>query len=182
LLPLGASGRSVRLNGIVYEGLIARLERRRAYELYHSALEVGVPDGRFVIEMTPVAGSDGAERDVVARGSCWYRLGGPVSRLFRYEVRRWRGGSISDIAEAVDSPRVSDDLDQAQRVLEMVPSVPTLVWGRNQLKTGDMRNSNSLISWLLVHVGPDAESIRALSGRTDAWLASRRRRGSPGVP
>jgi hypothetical protein len=81
LLPLGASGRSVRLNGIVYEGLIARLERRRAYELYHSALEVGVPDGRFVIEMTPVAGSDGAERDVVARGSCWYRLGGPVSTV-----------------------------------------------------------------------------------------------------
>lgn len=171
-LPLGAGGRSVRLNGIVYEGLIARLERRRAYELYHSALEVRVPDGRFVIEMTPVAGSDGAERDVVAGGAVGSGWAGHF-RLFRYEVRRWRGGSIPDIAEAVDSPRrVSDDLDQAQRVLEMVPSVPTLVWGRDQLKTGDMWNSNSLISWLLVHAGLDAESIRAPSGgRAPGWQA-----------
>src|SRR5207302_5865090 len=53
-LPLGAGGHSVRLNGIVYEALVARLKRRRACDLYHSALKVRVPSGQFVIEMTPV--------------------------------------------------------------------------------------------------------------------------------
>jgi hypothetical protein len=65
-LPLGAGGHSVRLNGIMYEAVIARLERRRRYDLYHSALEISVANGRFVIEMTPVRAADGAERDVVA--------------------------------------------------------------------------------------------------------------------
>ena len=49
-LPLGAGGRFVRLNGRVYEAVHALLERRRPLELYHCALEVRVPDRRFVIE------------------------------------------------------------------------------------------------------------------------------------
>src|SRR4051794_15340059 len=53
-LPLGAGGRFVRLNGRAYEALMARMERRRRCDLYHSALEVEVPEGTFVIEQTPV--------------------------------------------------------------------------------------------------------------------------------
>lgn len=44
--PLGAGGHSVRLNGRVYEAVAARLGRRDACDLYHSALEVRVPEAR----------------------------------------------------------------------------------------------------------------------------------------
>src|SRR3989304_4733519 len=81
--------------------------------------------------------------------------GGPGrSPLFRYETRRWSGGSTPDASEAVSSPvRVANDLARAQRVLDLVPSVPTPVWGRDELHTGDMWDSHSLISWLLVRAG-----------------------------
>src|SRR6266496_1723077 len=101
-LPLGAGGHFVRLNGRVYEAVAARLGRRPVCDLHHSALEVRVPEGRFVIEQAPIRASDGAERGVVAEGavgSCWAgRL-----RMFRYEVRRWPDGVIPDVAEAVES-------------------------------------------------------------------------------
>jgi hypothetical protein len=159
-LPLGAGGHAVRLNGLVYEALIARLERRAPCRLYHSALEIDVSDGRFAIEMTPVRAADGAERDVVAGGAVGASWAGRFP-IFRYEIRRWRDEFIPDVAEAVESPRhVISDPKGAQRVLNLVPSVPTPVWGRDELKTGDMRNSNSVVSWLLVRSGADAKSIR----------------------
>jgi hypothetical protein len=171
-LPLGAGGHAVRLNGIVYEALIARLERRARCDLYHSALEIGVSDGRFVIEMTPIRAGDGGERDVVAGGAVGARWAGRFP-IFRYEIRRWRDGFIPDVAEAAESPRhVISDLEGAQRVLNLVPSVPTPVWGRDELKTGDMWNSNSVVSWLLVRSGVDAESIRPpTGGRAPGWQA-----------
>ncbi len=46
-LPLGAGGHFVRFNGRVFEGVAARLAHRSACDLYHSALEVRTPDGRF---------------------------------------------------------------------------------------------------------------------------------------
>ena len=46
-LPLGAGGWFVRLNGRIYEAVNALAERRRPLDLYHSALEVRVPEGRF---------------------------------------------------------------------------------------------------------------------------------------
>jgi len=66
-LPLGAGGNFVRLNGRVYEAIKARLDRRPVCELYHSALVVQVPEGRYVVENTPVIDDRGAERGVVAR-------------------------------------------------------------------------------------------------------------------
>jgi hypothetical protein len=44
-LPLGAGGRFVRLNGRVYEAVAAWLQQRPARDLYHSALQVEVPQG-----------------------------------------------------------------------------------------------------------------------------------------
>lgn len=172
-LPLGAGGSFVRLNGHVYEAIRARLEYRRPLDLYHSALEVKVPEGRFVIENSwPIPDAEG-----VARGSA---VEGPVGsrplahfRVFRYEIRRWRDGVISDVAEAVDSPRrLSDDHGQAHRLLELVGSVPPLVWGRDELHMGEMWNSNSVISWLLEQSGLRAEEIDPpTGGRAPGWAS-----------
>jgi hypothetical protein len=171
-LPLGAGGHSVRLNGIVYEALVARIQRRRACDLYHSALEVRAPGGRFVIEMTPVRVGERTEEDIVAVGPVGSRHAGRF-RIFRYEVRRWRDGYIPDVADAVDSPQlISSDPDTARRVLNLAPQVPTLVWGRDELKTGDMWNSNSLISWLVTRSGIGAGPIQPpAGGRAPGWDA-----------
>ena len=171
-LPLGAGGHSVRLNGRIFEAIAARLERRDRCDLFHSALEVGVQEGRFVIEMTPVRPSDGPERGVVSEGAVGAQAAGRF-KLFRYEVRRWRDGVIPDVSEAIESPRrISDDPGSALRLLELVPQVPTAVWGRDELRAGEMWNSNSLISWLIACSGLDVDSIRPpLGGRAPGWLA-----------
>ncbi|MGZ8740009.1 MAG: hypothetical protein ACXWZ8_05385 [Gaiellaceae bacterium] len=170
-LPLGAGGRSVRLNGKVFEAVVARLERRDRCDLYHSALEVQVPEGRFVIEQAPVW-REHEERGVVGEGAVGVRALGRLP-LFRYEIRRWREGSIPDIAEAVESPhRLSDDPGCAHRLLELVPEVPTPVWGRDELRAGEMWNSNSMISWLIARSGLDVESIALpRRGRAPGWHA-----------
>src|SRR6476661_7646188 len=163
-LPLGAGGNSVRLNGRVFEAVAARLRRRPPCDLYHSALVVRVPEGRFVIEQAPISDGNGVERGVVAEGAVGSRWAGRL-RIFRYELRRWRDGVIPDIAEAVESPQLlTADERQARRVLELAPTVPALVWGRDQLGAGEMWNSNSFISWLLERSGLDAESIHPPAG------------------
>jgi hypothetical protein len=170
-LPLGAGGHSVRLNGLIFEAIAARLQHRGRADLYHSALEVHAPEGRFVIEQAPAWGGSG-ERGVVAEGQVSTRALGHF-RLFRYEVRRWRDGVIPDVAEAVESPqRLSDDPERARRLLELVPDVPTPVWGRDELGVGEMWNSNSIISWLIARTGLDAQAIRPpAGGRAPGWRA-----------
>lgn len=170
-LPLGAGGHSVHLNGIVFEAIAARLQHRGRADLYHAALEVCVPEGRFVIEQAPAWGERG-ERGVVAGGAVGTRSAGRL-RLFRYEIRRWRDGVIPDVAEAVESPvRLAEDGDCARRLLELVPQVPTPVWGRDELRAGEMWNSNSLIAWLLARSGLDVDAIRPpAGGRAPGWRA-----------
>ena len=173
-LPLGAGGASqcVRFNGRAYEALMARHQGREVCDLYHSALEVHLGPDRFVIEMTPVWGNPPADRGVVCEGPVglpWLRH----TRFFRYEVRCWRNGSIPDVAEAVASPQtLSQDVASAQRVLALVPSFPTGTWGRDECKTGDMWNSNSLIAWLLARSGHETDLIDApAGGRAPGWAA-----------
>jgi hypothetical protein len=168
-LPLGAGGHSVRVNGRVFEWIEARRAGREPLALYHSALEVSLGSERFVIEVAPESRS---AHGVVAGGAVGSRLAGVV-RLFRYEVRCWVGGSIPDIDEAVGSPRrVSDDRAVARAVLELAPCVPVPVWGRDELGGGEMWNSNSVISWLLVSAGVDAEQIALPpGGRAPGWDA-----------
>ena len=182
-LPLGAGGHSVRLNAVVFEAVAARLGRRPACDLYHSALIVRAPTGRFVVEQAPIPDNNGAIRGVVAEGAVGTRLAGRF-RIFRYEVRRWRDGVITDLAEAVSSPQLlTGDPDHAQRLLDLVPDVPTPVWGRDELGAGEMWNSNSLISWLIVRSGLDAGTIELPArGRAPGWdgglVVGRRARGS----
>ena len=172
-LPLGAGGHSVRLNGRVFEAVSARWQGRPARDLYHSALVVHLPAaGRFVIEQAPVQRGPRSERGVVGEGAVGARCAGRV-RIFRYEVRRWRDGVIPDVAEAVGSPRrLTDDPATAGLLWESVPEVPMPVWGRDELQAGEMWNSNSVISWLIVRSGLAIESIRPpAGGRAPGWNA-----------
>jgi hypothetical protein len=171
-IPLGAGQHVVKLSGRLFEVISARIQRRRACDLYHSALVVVVPEGRFVIEQTPVPDHHGERRGVVLEGAVGSRLAGRY-RLFRYEIRRWRDGVIPDIGEAVSSPvRVTQDPVRASLVLDLVASVPALVWGRDEGHTGDMWNSNSVVSWLLARAGLDPGRIRPPTrGRAPGWRA-----------
>jgi len=175
-LPLGAGGHFVRFNGLVYEAIRARREHRRPLDLYHTALEVRVPEGRFVIENSwPIPDANGTARGVEVEGPVWSRRLGRF-RVFRYEIRRWREGVILDIDEAVSSPqRLSDDPGSAYRLLGLVESVPPFVWGREQFDMDDMWNSNSVISWLLARSGLRPEEIHPpAGGRAPGWGAGYR--------
>jgi hypothetical protein len=178
-IPLGAGGWFVKRNGRLFEALVALKERRPRKDLFHSALEVAVPDGRFTIEQTPVPSSDDA-RGVVACGAVGARWAAHL-RVFRYEVRCWRDGRIPDLAEAVDSPRrLTTDTVTARRLLQLTSKVPTPTWGRDELGAGEMWNSNSITSWLLATAGVDADHVELLlGGRAPGWhagLAVARRR------
>jgi hypothetical protein len=156
----------------MYEAVAARLQRRRARDLYHSALQVEVRGAKYVIEQAPVHDWSGKERGVVADGAVGSRWAGRF-RIFRYEIRLWPGGHIPDVAEAVDSPRrLTSDEDRARRVLDLVPQVPTPVWGRDELATGEMWNSNSVIAWVIARSGIDTEAIKPpTGGRAPGWQA-----------
>lgn len=171
-LPLGAGDHVVKRAGRVYEAIQAAREHRPRCDLYHAALEVHLDGKRFVIESAPAWDRAEPDRGVVVEGpvgAAW--LG--RSKWFRYEVRRWRDGIIPDVAEAIDSPqRVSADPSQAQHVLDLAASFPPHTWGRDQLRLGDMWNSNSLISWLLVRSGHEIGVIHPpVRGRAPGWSA-----------
>jgi hypothetical protein len=73
----------------------------------------------------------------------------------------------------VASPQVlSRDPDRSRRLLELVGSVPGPVWGRDELGTGEMWNSNSVIAWLLARAGLPVEAIHPpAGGRAPGWAA-----------
>ena len=173
-LPLGAGDNThcVRTNGRIFEWITARRQHRPPCDLYHAALELRLHDDRFIIEMTPVWGTDAPDRGVVCEGPVGSRWLGR-SRLFRYEVRCWRDGIIPDIAEAVDSPqRMSSDATQAAELLSLTPEFPTATWGRDELGTGDMWNSNSLVAWLLARSGHETDGLAPpAGGRAPGWAA-----------
>jgi hypothetical protein len=94
-------------------------------------------------------------------------------RLFRYEIRRWLGGNIPDAADPGTAiVHVSDDDAVAGEIIDRLPSVPTAVWRRDELATGDMWNSNSVIAWSLAMAGIDVEAIPLpANGRAPGWRA-----------
>jgi hypothetical protein len=169
-IPLGAGHHSVRFNGMVFEAVAARLQHRKRDDLYHSALQVRIADDVYSIEMTPIPNARSEERGVVAEGPVGSKLLGRV-RIFRYEVRRWRNGEIPDLQYAVASPvRLSDQVERARAVLELLPSVPTPVWGRDELDADEMWNSNSVVSWTLTHAGFDPDDVpMPAHGRAPGW-------------
>jgi hypothetical protein len=173
-LPLGAGDTMhlVRWNGRIFEALVALLHHRKPLDLYHSALAVRLDDDQFVLEMAPAWESTAADRGVTCEGPVGFRWLGRI-RLFRYEVRRWRDGVIKDAAAAVGSPRpISTDPIRTQLLLNLVLAFPTATWGRDELATGEMWNSNSLISWLLARSHHDTDAIvTPAHGRAPGWNA-----------
>jgi hypothetical protein len=170
-IPLGAGQHVVRVSGKTFEALSALVQRRPRCDLYHSALAVTVPAGRYVIEMTPVADGHGATRGVVAEGVVGSRRLGRF-RVFRYEVRRWLGGTIPDASDAAAPVTIEVDMACAQSLLDLASSIPTPIWGRDELAADEMWNSNSVTSWLLTRSGVDTRHIGPPSGgRAPGWRA-----------
>ncbi len=171
-IPLGAGGRSVAFNGRVFEAIAAGLARRPRCDLYHSALVVTVDGARHTIELAPSPDDDVSARGVVASGPVGARWAGRL-RLFRYELRCWRDGTIPDLAYAVGGPRrLSEDPELARRLLRSAAAVPTPIWGRDELGLGEMWNCNSVISWLVTSAGLPARQLRPPPhGRAPGWDA-----------
>jgi hypothetical protein len=156
--------------------------RRRPRDLYHAALVVELDGDRYTIELAPSPDADEASRGVVATGAVGSRRAGRW-RVVRYELRCWRGGSIPDLSYAVGGPRrLSDDPALARRLLDLAATVPTPVWGRDELHTGEMWNSNSVTAWLLASAGIPTDRLQPPPrGRAPGWEAglevARRRSG-----
>ncbi len=181
-IPLGAGAHVVRLSGRLFEGAAATISRRPRCDLYHSALVVVLPEGRYTIEMTPVPDAEGERRGVVAEGAVGTRAAGRL-RLFRYEVRRWPGGCIPDAAEAVDSPvRVADDVDG--RPADPRGAAPGADAGLGSSRAGPRRHVELELGRVL---GPGPCGSRhggaaAADRRARAGLGRRARRGRPSAP
>ena len=101
------------------------------------------------------------------------QVGGASVYLAGQDIGLGTRESIPDVAEAVDSPQLlTSDPAIARRVLDLVPHVPTPVWGRDELGAGEMWNSNSTIAWVLARAGLHAESIEPpAGGRAPGWRA-----------
>ncbi|MEQ8718488.1 MAG: hypothetical protein RIE08_12830 [Acidimicrobiales bacterium] len=171
-IPLGAGTPVVQLSGRIFEALSAIRHRRARCDLYHAALVITTPTGSVAVEQAPVPDDDGDSRGVVATGAVGTRWAGRF-RVFRYEVRRWHDGDIPDLSFAVGGPtRLSDDAETTRRILDVLPGVPTPVWGRDQLDAGEMWNSNSVIAWTLTTAGVDVDALsRPPGGRAPGWAA-----------
>jgi hypothetical protein len=135
-IPLGAGGHYVRFNGRVFEAVEAVRRHRSRCDLYHAALVVQF-DGHRYIELAPSPVADEASRGVVATGAVGSRHASRL-RMFRYEVRCWRGGSIPDLRYAVGGPdRLSGAVRVARRLLDLVGTVPLAVWARDDPRRGN---------------------------------------------
>jgi len=173
-LPLGAGDALpiVSWNGRLYEAIEARRLGRRPCQLFHAALKAVLHGARFVIEMAPAWSGGRIDHGAVVHGPVGMPWLGR-SRFFRYDVRRWRDGVIPDVRYAIGGPqRLTADAPMVERLLAQVDYFPTATWGRDELHAGEMWNSNSLVSWLLVRAGIDVQSVHPPSGgRAPGWAA-----------
>ena len=173
-IPLGAGATVpvVHWNGLAFEAVAAWRGKRPRQALFHAALEVGGTAGGFVVEMTPAWGAGHTGEGAVATGPVGLRTLGR-SRMFRYEVHCWRDGVIPDRAFAVGGPQtLSEDPSVGDVVISQVPRFPARVWGRDELGTGDMWNSNSLVAWLLAKSGTATDGLAPPGGgRAPGWTA-----------
>ena len=162
----------MRSNGRIYEWLSARRHHQPASDLYHTGLLLSLDDTSYAVEMGPVWNVPDTNRGVVCEGPVGLRWLGRF-RGFRYEVRCWPGGRIPDVAEAVDSPvRLTEDPARVAALIAVLKEVPALTWGRDELGTGDMWNSNSVVAWALERTGHDMNTIQVpAGGRAPGWRA-----------
>jgi hypothetical protein len=71
-----------------------------------------------------------------------------------------------------DPVLITEDESVARRVLGLLGEVPTPVWGRDELKAGEMWNSNSVIAWVLHRAGVvERAGSPPREGRAPGWGA-----------
>jgi hypothetical protein len=171
-IPLGAGTRVVRTSGRIYEALASAAQHRPCQDLYHSALVADTEAGRYFIEMAPIPDAMGVRRGVVGEGPVGMKALARL-RVFRYELRRWLDGEIPDLRYAVASPvPITRRASEVRDVLDLLPLVPTPVWGRDGLNAGEMWNSNSVVSWVLARAGLLSAAGRPPgNGRAPGWDA-----------
>jgi hypothetical protein len=162
----------VTTSGHIWERLQARREYRSPAPLFHSALEVSGLEGNSVIEIAPAVNSLPANRGVVGEGPVGAAWAGRF-RIFRYELRCWRQGKIPDLEFEPGKPVVMSRSSQvAETVIHLTREVPMLTWGRDELRLGEMWNSNSVIAWLLSGAGADLDGVTPPDGgRAPGWDA-----------
>ena len=166
----GAERQSPRaLNGKAYEALSAAFERRRLTSTMPD-FEVRLGDGSFVIEVAPspdAACRPGRRR----RRPCWQPLRRcPTALPLRGPLLV--GRSDPDVDEAVASPCAC--LMIQRPLIACSSSYPPSrhsVWGRDELQTGDMWNSNSVISWLIARAHLLVDVALPPHGRAPGWAA-----------
>lgn len=185
-LPVGAGGHVAIHTSRWWESYHARREHRPGRPLFHAALEVFTERGPHVVEMAPAWGPLSGSSGVVATGPVGLRWLGR-SRLFRYEVRCLPGGEIPDRAWGPAPPTVLPlGAPEADGLLRRVAEVPLHTWGRDATGTGEMWNSNSLVSWLLQTSGIDAAALGPPDhGLAPGWasgIAAARSAGSGSAP
>src|SRR5581483_3893868 len=172
-IPLGAGAKVVQTSGRAYEALVAFAQHRPRRPLFHSALIAKTDQGRYFVEMTPIPQAGTFEdRGVVGEGAVGSRMLGRF-RIFRYELRRWLDGTIPDLPYAVDSPvQITEDVAVITDVLALLAEVPRPVWGRDELRAGEMWNSNSVVSWVLERAGVlEMAGAPPRNGRAPGWDA-----------
>jgi hypothetical protein len=82
------------------------------------------------------------------------------------------GPQVASQPEPTHAPRPSPAPAVARRLLGLVPALPRPVWGRDELGTGEIWNSNSVIAWLLARSGLPADAIHPPpGGRAPGWQA-----------
>ena len=104
----------------------------------------------------------------------------PVSSATRCDW--WRDGVIPDARRGRRQPAAPERRRRRRRgeLLGLVPRVPDARLGAGtSSSTGEMWNSNSFSSWLLIRSGLDAASSRASGRRARTGLARRSRRRRP---
>ena len=65
---------------------------------------------------------------------------------------------------------LSTDPARARLLLSRAADVPTPVWGRDELRAGEMWNSNSVVAWLLT-VSRHSIPVPPPGGRAPGWRA-----------
>jgi hypothetical protein len=171
-IPLGAGGHSVRFNGRVFEAVAAAREHRPRCDLFHAVLVVALDSDRYTIELAPSPNADEASRGVVATGAVGSRWAGSL-RLFRYEIRCWRGGSIPDSARPSADPAGSPAILESRAGCFKQPRpFPHPPGDATSSHTGEMWNSNSVTAWLIATAGLPTQHLRPPHpGRAPGWNA-----------
>ena len=171
-IPLGAGGHSVRLNGRVFEAIAA------AASIGDAATSI-TPRSSSSSTAIATRSSSRRRRTLTRRAAAWSppapsaaatpagcacfatRSAAGAAGRFRISTRRSAGPR-----------RLSSDPRDARRLLDLVRTVPTPVWGRDELKTGEMWNSNSMTAWLIAATGLSTDLLRPPPrGRAPGWDA-----------